>query len=144
MYMSAVVLLVNDVDRAVAFYTQKMGWEKTMDVAMGEGGRWVTVAPKGEKAAFTLTTTRPDRPEAKAGGHSGVIFEVDDVHRTHKELERRGVVFTEAPRMEPWGGWAEFRDSEGNVHGLHSPAAAATRPKQGRGHAEAEHRPAAH
>ncbi len=31
---------------------------------------------------------------------------------------------TEKPRTEPWGGWAMFQDSEGNIHGLHSPAAA--------------------
>ncbi len=127
MYMSTVVLLVNDVDRAVAFYTQKLGWDKTMDVPMGADGRWVTVAPKGAQAAFTLTTKRPDRPEAKAGGHSGVIFEVDDVYRSQQELAKKGVVFTEAPRTEPWGGWAEFKDSEGNVHGLHSPVAAERR-----------------
>ncbi len=145
MYMSAVVLLVNDVDRAIGFYTKKLGWEKTMDEMMGNGMRWVTVAPKGSKTAFSLAAKRPDRPEAKAGGHSGVIFEVDDVYRTQKELSKMGVQFTEAPRTEPWGGWAEFQDSEGNVHGLHSPAAtaAATRPRTGGGQSEAGRRAAA-
>jgi hypothetical protein len=33
------------------------------------------------------------------------------------------VQFAEVPRKEPWGGWAAFKDSEGNVHGLHSPPA---------------------
>jgi len=27
----------------------------------------------------------------------------------------------DAPAMMPWGGWASFKDSEGNIHGLHSP-----------------------
>jgi lactoylglutathione lyase len=124
MYISVVSLFVNDVDRAVDFYTNKLGWEKTMDVPMGEDSRWVTVAPKGERTSFTLTKGGPMWSADKVGGFSGVIIEVDDVFKTHTELEQRGVAFSEPPRNEPWGGWAMFTDSEGNVHGLHSPAAA--------------------
>ncbi len=118
MYISVVSLPVNDIDRAVDFYTKKLGWEKTMDVAMGEDSRWVTVAPAGTQTAFTLST---DFPSARAGGMSGVIIEVDDVYKTHEQLNKIGVEFAEPPRSEPWGGWAMFKDSEGNVHGLHSP-----------------------
>jgi Glyoxalase/Bleomycin resistance protein/Dioxygenase superfamily len=65
----------------------------------------------------------PNQPK-KVGGFSGVVLEVDDVYKTAEELEKRGVELTEKPRTEPWGGWATFQDSEGNIHGLHSPAAA--------------------
>lgn len=120
MYISVVTLPVSDIDRAVDFYTKTLGWEKTMDVSMGEDERWVTVAPSGEgKTAFVL---HPE-PE-KTGGFTGVILEVDDVFLTHEQLAKTDVTFTEAPRIEPWGGWAQFQDSEGNVHGLHSPAPA--------------------
>lgn len=124
MYISVVTLYVNDIDRAIDFYTKKLGWEKTMDVPMGEDSRWVTVAPKGEKTAFTLTKGGPMWSPEKVGGFSGVIIEVDDVFKSHGDLEKRGVAFSEPPRREPWGGWAMFTDSEGNVHGLHSPAEA--------------------
>jgi len=124
MYISAVSLVVKDLDRAIDFYTKKLGWEKTMDAPMGDGERWVTVAPHGAQAAFSLTLRRPDRSDAKAGGSSGVIFEVDDVYATQKEFAKEQIEFTEPPRSEPWGGWAMFKDSEGNVHGLHSPVAA--------------------
>lgn len=124
MYISTVTLLVKEVDRAVDFYTKKLGWEKTMDAPMGDGTRWVTVAPRGSQTAFYLAQRRPDRPEAKAGGSSGVIFEVDDVYETQADFAKKQIEFTEPPRQEPWGGWAMFKDSEGNVHGLHSPARA--------------------
>lgn len=124
MYISAVALVVKDLDRAIDFYTKKLGWEKTMDSPMGDGTRWVTVAPHGAQAAFSLTQRRLDRPDAKAGGSSGVIFEVDDVYQTQKEFAKAHIEFTEVPRNEPWGGWAMFKDSEGNVHGLHSPVTA--------------------
>ena len=123
MYISTVTLLVKDLNRAIDFYTKKLGWEKTMDAPMGDGTRWVTVAPPNAQAAFYLAQRLPDRPDAKAGGSSGVIFEVDDVYETQKELAKKQIEFTEAPRTEPWGGWAMFKDSEGNIHGLHSPAA---------------------
>jgi predicted enzyme related to lactoylglutathione lyase len=123
MYISTVTLLVKDLDRAIDFYTKKLGWEKTMDAPMGDGTRWVTVAPSNAQAAFYLAQRWPDRPDAKAGGSSGVILEVDDVYETQKEFAKKQIEFTEAPRNEPWGGWAMFKDSEGNVHGLHSPAA---------------------
>ena len=119
MYISVYVLPVKDLDRAIEFYTKKLGWEVTMDAPMGEGARWVTVAPKGEKTEFSLMVEGPEFSR-KAGENSGIIIEVDDVRASHTALEASGVEFTEAPRVEPWGGWAMFKDSEGNVHGLHS------------------------
>jgi lactoylglutathione lyase len=124
MYISVVTLNVNDIDRAIDFYTKKLGWEKTMDAPMGEGMRWVTVAPPGERTEFTLSKGSPDGTPVKVGGFSGVIMEVDDVFRTSEQLKKAGVEFTEEPRTEPWGGWATFKDSEGNEHGLHSPVPA--------------------
>jgi lactoylglutathione lyase len=124
MYISVVTLHVNDVDRAINFYTKKLGWNKTVDAPMGDGNRWVTVAPPGGETAFTLAKGAPHRSSDKVGRFSGIIIEVDDVYQTHKELKKIDIEFTEGPRSEPWGGWAMFKDSEGNVHGLHSPVPA--------------------
>lgn len=122
MYISVVTLHVDDLDRAIDFYTSKLGWEKTMDAPMGDD-RWVTLAPSATQTAFTLMKRDADTPR-RADGMSGVIMEVDDVYKTCDELTERGVELADAPRTEPWGGWAMFKDSEGNVHGLHSPARA--------------------
>jgi lactoylglutathione lyase len=124
MYISVVTLFVNDVDRAVDFYTKKLGWEKTMDVPMGEDMRWVTVTPAGGQASFVLTKGGPGWEPMKVGGNSGVIIEVDDVYKTCDQLKKLGIEFTDGPKTEPWGGWAMFKDSEGNEHGLHSPVPA--------------------
>ena len=120
MYISVVTVFVDDLDRAIDFYTKKLGWEKTMDAPMGEGMRWVTVAPKGAQTAFTLAIDSPDRTRHKVDGPSGVVIEVDDVFTTFQQLKQAGIEFTEEPRNEPWGGWAMFKDTEGNEHGLHS------------------------
>ena len=124
MHISVVSLLVADVDRAIEFYVGKLGWEKTMDVSMGEDGRWVTVAPSGAQTSFTLTKGGPMWSAEKVGGFTGVILETDDVFKTCERLKSAGVAIQDEPRMEPWGGWAMIVDSEGNVHGLHSPVPA--------------------
>jgi predicted enzyme related to lactoylglutathione lyase len=121
MHISVVTVFVSDLDRAIDFYTRTLGWEKTMDSPMGPDMRWVTVAPHGGQTAFFLSN---DSKQGKPGGPSRVILEVDDVYKTHDQLKKMKVEFTEAPRSEPWGGWAMFKDSEGNVHGLHSQARA--------------------
>lgn len=122
MYISVLKLAVVDVDRAVDFYVNKLGWEKTMDVDMGDGSRWVTIAPSGEKTSFTLT--KEGASDLPAASSPGVILEVDDVFKTQEKLSKLGVEFTDDARTEPWGGWAMFKDSEGNSLGLHSPVVA--------------------
>lgn len=121
MYISVVNLIVDNLDRAILFYTHVLGWQKTMDAPMGPDARWVTVAPSESQTAFTLLPAGSPMTQEKAGGLSGVILETDDVFATQERLTKAGVEFTEPPRNEPWGGWAMFKDSEGNVHGLHSP-----------------------
>jgi predicted enzyme related to lactoylglutathione lyase len=125
MYISTITLPVKDLNRAVDFYTKTLGWEKTMDAPMGDT-RWVTVAPANAQASFNLA----ERWERPAGGVSGVIFEVDDVFETQQDFAKKQIEFTEQPRTEPWGGWAMFKDSEGNIHGLHSPVEVATARKR--------------
>ncbi|HSX66899.1 VOC family protein [Nocardioides sp.] len=74
---------VADQDAAVAFYTQKLGWEVRSDVSFGEGeqaGRWVEVAPPGSDARLALNPPMGGEP---GGGAIGV--ETPDVDA---ELER--------------------------------------------------------
>jgi predicted enzyme related to lactoylglutathione lyase len=120
MYISVVTLWVKDVDRAIDFYTKKLGWEKTMDEPMGDDGRWVTVAPRGSQTSLSLMDGEPE----KVGGFTGIVIEVDDVFAAHKELSGNGIEFESEPSLMPWGGWAQFKDSEGNRLGLHSGAPA--------------------
>lgn len=63
---------VADQDAAVAFYTDKLGWEVRSDVAFGEGdqaGRWVEVAPPGSAAVLALNPPMGGEP---GGGSIGV------------------------------------------------------------------------
>ena len=75
---------VSDQDAAIAFYTQKLGWELRSEMAFGEGdeaGRWVEVAPAGSDAVLALNLPMGGEP---GGGSIGV--ETPDVDAEHERL----------------------------------------------------------
>jgi catechol 2,3-dioxygenase-like lactoylglutathione lyase family enzyme len=115
----SVGVFVRDQDRAREFYTETMGFELVQDVPMGEGdgaARWIEVRPPDGRVLLVLFT--PEGQEDRIGQFSNILFECDDIRRTHEELVGRGVVFTEEPREEFWGWWAVFTDPDGNSYGL--------------------------
>ena len=120
MSIAVVHLPVGDIERAIAFYTGTLGWTKVQDAPMGNADRWVTVAPAGSNTSFRLTHDNSRGPENKGDRFSGIIIQAEDLHKTCKLFKARGIEIKEAPRNMPWGVWAMFKDSEGNVHGMHS------------------------
>lgn len=87
-HVGAIIVPVSDHDRAIAFYTEQLGFEKRMDVAYGDGERWVEVAPPGAQTAIALS---PPGPTAGPGSVSNIGFATDDVDASHAELRGRGV-----------------------------------------------------
>lgn len=122
MHISVVSLNVADLDRAIDFYTKSLGWEKTMDAPMQDenNSRWVTVAPKDAQTAISLIKGFGGWGPERVGGDSGIVVEVDDVFKAHEQFRKSGVQFETEPSVEFFGGWARFKDSEGNILGLHS------------------------
>ncbi len=118
MIIGNVSVYVNDLERALAFYRDVLGWRITSDVPMGDHLRWVTVAPSNSNSGFVLVDRYGDWSAEMVGGWSGVVLDVDDVGRTYSDLIGKGVEFTEPPRQESYGMWAAFSDSEGNLFGL--------------------------
>jgi len=109
---------VRDQDRALAFWTEKMGLQVTTYQAMGPGQRWIELKVPGGQTGMALFT--PDGHESRIGGFSGISFESEDVEREYRELTSRGVEFAQPPKKESWGTSAVFKDSEGNLFVLSS------------------------
>jgi catechol 2,3-dioxygenase-like lactoylglutathione lyase family enzyme len=121
-------LWVHDQDEALAFYTEKLGWEVRADVTLPEMGdfRWLAVGPAGqedfavvlmavpEPPVFEAETTEQIRAVMAKGVAGGVFLTTDDVHASYEELRNRGVEFTEEPTERPYGIDAGFRDPSGN------------------------------
>lgn len=103
---------VRDQEKALDFYTNKLGFEVRADEPMGPGARWLEVAPPGAETGLALWT--PPGLEDRVGTFSQIVFKCDDVRATYEELRSRGVKFTQEPTDQPGGVMAQFVDPEGN------------------------------
>ena len=118
---------VTDQDKALEFYTQKLGFEKRSDEPLGPNQRWIEVAPPGAQTRILLYKATPEGPgaasyeEAKAriGQPTGMVLEVDDIEATFAQLKSNGVPIPEEPQKQPWGWWGVFTDQDGNSYGVH-------------------------
>jgi predicted enzyme related to lactoylglutathione lyase len=122
-------LWVHDQDEALAFYTQKLGWEVRSDVTLPELGdfRWLAVGPREQEDFSVVLMAIPGPPVMDAEtadqvrslmgkGFAGTVFlTTDDCRASYEELKARGVEFTEAPEERPYGIDCGFRDPSGNA-----------------------------
>ena len=103
---------VADQDRALAFYTEKLGFRIQTDQPFSEQQRWIELSIPGADTGITLFT--PDQHRGRIGDFTGISFLTDDVQHTYEELSSRGVEFTGPPSKQPWGTFAMFKDADGN------------------------------
>jgi catechol 2,3-dioxygenase-like lactoylglutathione lyase family enzyme len=122
-HLAYVTLLVDDYDRAIAYYTQTLGFELREDSPRGAAPgnprkRWVVVAPPGAQTGILLAQASNDAQRARigdqSGGRVGFFLQTDDFRRDHTALLARGVGFVETPREEDYGIVAVFEDLYGN------------------------------
>jgi uncharacterized glyoxalase superfamily protein PhnB len=121
-------LWVHDQDEALAFYTEKLGFEVRSDATLPELGdfRWLTVSPAGQPDVAITLMAIPGPPvmdddvanqvrSLMATGFAGAIFlTTEDCQASYEELKARGVEFSEEPEERPYGIDAGFRDPSGN------------------------------
>ncbi|MEA2384079.1 MAG: hypothetical protein QOH72_4050 [Solirubrobacteraceae bacterium] len=126
--VSYVNVWVHDQDEALAWYTEKLGFEVREDVTLPElgGFRWLTVGPVGQPDFGLALMTVPGPPVFDAdtaeqvktlmarGAAGGLFFATDDCRADYEELKSRGVEFTEEPSERPYGIDAGLRDPSGN------------------------------
>jgi len=127
--LSHATVYVLDHDRAIDFYTNKLGLEVRTDAKMGDF-RWVTVGVPGQpeleialmepKAGMVMDeeTAAQLRSLVSKGMLGGGVFETADCQATYEQLKARGVPFRSAPEKQPWGTAAVFADDSGNFYSL--------------------------
>jgi len=126
-HIACFALVVADYDEAIDFYVRKLGFELRQDTDMGDGKRWVLVAPRGAQTAILLARAVDDEQRAaigqQTGGRVGFFLHTDDFARDHASMLANGVRFLEQPRHEEYGIVAVFEDLHGNRWDLLEPAA---------------------
>lgn len=114
-------VLVDDQDKALAFYTDVLGFVKKEDVPLGEA-KWLTVVspeePDGTELLLEPDTHPAVKPFKQALVEDGIPFtqfEVDDVHAEFERLRALGVTFTQQPAAMGQVTTAVLDDTCGNL-----------------------------
>ena len=114
-----VTIPVRDQDRALEFYTRKLGMKVLTDSPFDDTQRWIELGIPRAETRVVLFTGLGHEP--MIGGMMNITFVADDVVATAAELKARGVEFVQEPQKADWGTAAVFKDPDGNVFALSTP-----------------------
>ena len=103
---------VTDQDRALEFYTKKLGFMIATDQPFNDKQRWIELKIRGADTGLVLFT--PEGHEDRIGGFQAISFFTNDVQKTYDELVSRGVEFLGPPKTTDWGSFVMFKDPDGN------------------------------
>jgi catechol 2,3-dioxygenase-like lactoylglutathione lyase family enzyme len=103
---------VSDPQRALEFFTEKLGFRVVTDQQMDEQRRWIELRLGRSQTRLVLFT--PEGQEDRIGSFVPGSLACDDVHATYRQLRQRGVEFLSEPKQEPWGTFVIMKDPDGN------------------------------
>ena len=114
-------LFVDDQDKALAFYTEVLGFVKKTDISAGEY-KWLTVVSSEEPDGVELLLSPNDNPAASTyqkaifeQGISATLFFVEDIQKEYERMKNLGVTFTMEPTPTTGSTIAVFNDTCGNL-----------------------------
>jgi catechol 2,3-dioxygenase-like lactoylglutathione lyase family enzyme len=109
--IATILVPVSDQDKALAFYTERLGFKKTMDYTFGET-RWIEVSPGGGTTTLALA---PGGRDQQPGIDTGVRLSTDDAKADHAAQTAAGI---DVDELLDWGGGVPpmfgLRDPDGN------------------------------
>ena len=119
--LELVPIPVSDVDRAKAFYTEKVGFEEDLDHSTGEEFRVVQLTPPGSACSIAIGTGIVGTPPGSVQGLQLVVL---DIEAARAELLERGTEVSEVQHFDgsawrpggggDWNSFAFFSDPDGN------------------------------
>ena len=111
MKLEVVFVPVSDVDRAKAFYTEKIGFNADHDHQVNPELRFVQLTPPGSACSIAIGTGITDMAP---GSIKGLMMVVEDVQAARDELMQRGAEVSEID-VQSWGSFIYFSDPDGNT-----------------------------
>jgi len=121
-----VTLLVDDYDKAIDFYTQKLNFKLIEDTLLSETKRWVIIAPPGSEGCCLLLAKATNAEQSsrvgnQTGGRVFLFLQTNDFRRDFENLQSKGVAIIREPSTENYGTVAVFADLYGNLWDLIEP-----------------------
>jgi len=115
MKLELVAVPVSDVDAAIDFYVNKVGFTLDHDHTVNENLRFVQLTPPG--SACSITIGKGIATDMKPGSLKGLQMVVNDAKAAHDKLSKQGVEVSDVETM-PWGIFVYFSDPDGNKWAL--------------------------
>jgi catechol 2,3-dioxygenase-like lactoylglutathione lyase family enzyme len=121
-----ITLVVDDYDRAIEFYTQKLGFDLLEDTSLSETKRWVLVAPKNSSGCALLLAKAASEEQlsrigAQTGGRVFLFLHTDDFKSDYQKLLDNNIKIVRPITEEVYGTVAVFSDLYGNLWDLVQP-----------------------
>jgi catechol 2,3-dioxygenase-like lactoylglutathione lyase family enzyme len=117
-----IAIVVDDYDKAINFYTKKLGFQLTEDTKLSETKRWVLVTPPGSECSLLLAKAATEQQQSfignQAGGRVFLFLQTDDFKTDYQRLIDNHVKIARLPSTEPYGTVAVFEDLYGNLWDL--------------------------
>jgi catechol 2,3-dioxygenase-like lactoylglutathione lyase family enzyme len=110
MRLELVQVPVSDIDRAKAFYVEKLGFSADQDHQVTDELRFVQLTPPGSACSIALTS---GAHQMAPGSVDGLQMVVEDAEASHRVLADRGVDVSDV-QVFPWGSFVFFKDPDGN------------------------------
>jgi len=121
-----VAIVVDDYDKAIDYYTQKLGFVLTENTRLSETKRWVVVTPTGSACSLLLAQASNDEQKQHIGNQTGgrvfLFLHTDNFDRDYKRLQEHRIEIVREASLEPHGKVAVFRDLFGNLWDLIEPS----------------------
>src|ERR1700751_3928401 len=110
MRLELIQVPVSDIERAKAFYVEKVGFNADHDHQVTDELRFVQLTPPGSACSIALTS---GAHQMKPGSIEGLQMVVDDANASRQQLAERGVEVSDVQEF-PWGSFVFFHDPDGN------------------------------
>lgn len=122
-----IALVVDNYDDAIRFYTEKLHFTLIEDTPLGDGKRWVLVAPPGSTGSnLLLAQAAGEEQRSRVGNQTGgrvfLFLYTDNFERDFQNLLEKGVTIVRQPVQQAYGTVAVFADLYGNMWDLIQPS----------------------
>jgi catechol 2,3-dioxygenase-like lactoylglutathione lyase family enzyme len=125
--LAHVAIVVNDYDKAIRFYTEKLHFDLIEDTQLSETKRWVLVRPKGgDSCCLLLAKAANEEQLSRVGNQTGgrvfLFLHTDNFERDYQNLLDQQIEIVRQPKREEYGTVAVFKDLYGNLWDMIEPA----------------------
>jgi len=117
--LAHITILVDDYDKAIAFYTKKLHFDLIEDTKLSDSKRWVLVRPKGTSTCSLLLAKATNGEQIsrignQTGGRVFLFLYTDDIKRDYQNFLQHHITIVEEPSVKPHGTVLVFEDCFGN------------------------------